>query len=109
MTGKTVVLRNIRGSQDTRHLQASLTREGDLVIEGQDIGDAVEQIFGVREYEWIWTIRARDIAILLSALGATSDVLKALSERFGDERAAELKSFLDDHDVPHDIWSRMGD
>jgi hypothetical protein len=109
MTGKSVVLRNVRDSQGTRHLEATLTGKGDLVIEGQDLGDGVEQIFGFREYEWIWTIRARDLPSLLEAMGATPNVLAALSERFSGDNAAELKSFLDSHDVPHEVWSRMGD
>ena len=82
---------------------------GDLVIEGQDLGDAVESYFGVREYEWIWTIRARDLPSLLNALGPSSDVLAGLSERFSGDNAADLKSFLDSHDIPHEVWSRMGD
>jgi hypothetical protein len=109
MTGKSVVLRNVRDAQGTRHLQATLTGEGDLVIEGQDLGDGVEQIFGVREYEWIWTIRARDLPSLLDAMGGSSNVLATLRERFSGDNAAELKSFLDSHDVPHEVWSRMGD
>ena len=109
MTVKSVVLRDVRDAQGTRHLQATLTDMGDLVIEGQDLGDGVEQIFGVREYEWIWTIRARDLPSLVGAMGATSNVLAMLSERFSGDNAAGLKSFLDSHDVPHEVWSRMGD
>ncbi len=103
------VLRDVRDDQGTRYLAASLTAEGDLVIEGQDLGRGVEQFYGVREYEWSWTVRAPDIPALLSALGTSSDVLSALSARFSDERAAEIKSFLDAHEIPHETWSRLGD
>ncbi len=109
MKGKSVVLRSIKDARDSRHLEAAITADGDLEIEGQDLGDGVEQVFGVREYEWIWTIRARDLPSLLDAMGSSSDVLAAMSERFSGDNAADLKSFLDSHDVPHEVWSRMGD
>lgn len=107
MTGKSAVLRSERGSGDSRHLEASLTPEGDLVIEGQDLGDTVEKYYGFREYEWIWTIRAGDIPILLKALGVASDVLSALNQRFNGNNAADLKALLDSHEIPHEVWSRM--
>jgi len=109
MSGNSVILRSEKEFRDSRFLEASLTAEGDLVIEGQDLGDTVEKYFGVREYEWVWTIRAGDIPVLLKALGSTSDVLTALSMRFTGDNAAELKSFLDSNEIPHEVWSRMGD
>lgn len=109
MTRYSVVLRNIDEVGNLRRLTASLGHGGDLEIEGLDVGDEVERIFGFREYEWVWTIRAVDIPKLLAALGASSDPIEALSERFAGERAADLKAFLVDHDVPHEVWSRVGD
>jgi hypothetical protein len=108
-TDNRVVLRNVDDAQGTRHLQVSLKREGDLVIEGQDLGAGVKSALGVYEYEWAWTIRAADVPLLLDALGATSDVLLALREQFSDDRAADLGSFLESHDIPYETWSRMGD
>ena len=46
---------------------------------------------------------------LLRALGASSDPLSALEEQFSGDRAAGLKAFLEEHDVPHEVWSRVGD
>jgi len=109
MTSKRVVLRNIRDSGGVRQLEASLSDKGDLVIEGWDFGAGVERVFGEREYEWIWTIRAGDLPILRHALGQDSDLLSALSRRFTGDNAAELKPFLDSHQVPYEIWSRIGD
>jgi hypothetical protein len=103
------VLRDVRDDQGTRYLGASLTAEGDLVIEGQDRGAGVERIFGVREYEWAWTIRAGNVPALLRALGSSSDVLSTLSGRFSGDKAAGLKTFLDSHGIPHETWSRLGD
>ena len=84
MTSKSIVLRNSRG----RHLKASINTKGDLVIEGQDLGAEVEEFFGYSEYEWAWTISAKDCDRLLAALGGESDLLSALGERvFRGERS----------------------
>jgi hypothetical protein len=99
----------MRDALGTRRLEASLTEAGDLLIEGHDLGKGVEEFFGYREYEWDWTVRAGDIPALLTALGEDSDVLTALSRRFSGDQAAGLLSFLEEHGVPHESWSRTGD
>ncbi len=109
MTSKTVVLRNTRDAQGTRYLEASINAEGDLVIEGQDIGPGVEEFFGVSEYEWAWTISARDCDELLDALGAKSDLLSALGERFAGEHAADIQPFLEAEGIRFEAWGRTGD
>lgn len=109
MSERSVVLRRVSEPGNSRTLTATLAENGDLVIEGQDLGDEVERIFGMREYEWIWTVRARDLPRLLDALGATSGLLAAMKARFSGDRAADLMRFLDDHAIPYETWSRMGD
>jgi hypothetical protein len=109
MTTSHVVLRNVKDADGSRLLQASLTSEGDVVIEGRDFGDGVERVFGVREYEWAWTIPAASVDDLLSALPASGDVLSALRGRFSGENAAELGAFLESHGIATDRWSRLGD
>jgi hypothetical protein len=106
-----VTLRDFRDADGPRHLWARMTPEGDVVIEGQDLGDGVEKVFGagIREYEWVWTVRAPHVPALLAALGAGDDVLAALRARFSDERASGLRPFLDQHGIPVDAWSRVGD
>jgi hypothetical protein len=105
----TVILRRIRDADGIQHLEASLNTNGDLVIEGQDLGDGVERALGVREYEWIWTVRAPHVPDLLQALEAKGDVLTALERRFSGEKAAGLHSFLESSGIPVERWSRMGD
>jgi hypothetical protein len=58
-------------SAEPRHIDAG------LVIEGQDRGAVVQQIFGYYEYEWVWAIHAADLPKLDAALGVTSDRLEA--------------------------------
>ena len=109
MTTSHVVLRDVKDPDGSRLLEATLTSEGDLVIEGRDFGAGVERIFGVREYEWVWTIPAASVGSLLHALQATSDVLSALKDRFSAENASELGAFLESHGIATDRWSRLGD
>ena len=104
-----VVLRDVEDDQGTQHLEAKVKGKGDLVIEGQDLGAGVQRTLGFDEYEWVWTIRARDVPSLSAALGTPSDLLAALRERFSGDRAAELGSFLESNDIPYERWSRMGD
>ncbi len=106
---KSVVLRSVQDEGGTRQLSASLNGAGDLLIEGHELGPAVEEILGDREYEWTWTVRAARVPALLSALGEASDVLKALAERFSGEKAADLYTFLRGSGVPYESWSRTGD
>ena len=105
MTKKSVVLRNA----SNRHLEASIRANGDLVIEGQDLGAEVESFFGFSEYEWVWTVSAANCDGLLLALGARTDLLSALGERFSGERAADLQSFLESEGIEYTAWSRVGD
>lgn len=106
---KQVVLRQSRDEDGSRYLAATLDGAGDLRIEGQDLGDGVERIFGMREYEWVWTVRAADLPALRAALDGRADLLAALQHRFSGEQAAGLKAFLDENEVPHESWSRVGD
>ena len=105
MTSKSIVLRN----SSNRYLEASINAEGDLVIEGQDLGSEVEGIFGYSEYEWAWTISASDCDRLLVALGAKSDLLSALGERFAGNRASDLQTFLESEGIEFEAWGRIGD
>ena len=109
MTTRHVVLREVENVDGSRLLTAALTSEGDLVIEGRDYGPGVERVFGVREYEWVWTIPADSVGTLLRVLQATDDVLAACRNRFSGEHAADLGTFLESNGIPIERWSRLGD
>ncbi|MBP6471582.1 MAG: hypothetical protein KBE23_17135 [Chloroflexi bacterium] len=108
---RTVVLRDVHDNLGSRYLAASFTPEGNIKIEGQDLGSGVEQVFGegIREYEWVWVVKAAHIPALEQALGEPVDVLESLKTRFSGDQAALLKKFLDDQNIPLDPWSRLGD
>ena len=111
MKHRSVALRDVRDEQGIRFLGASFAADGTLTIEGHDIGDGVERFFGPgnREYEWVWTIQAQHLPQLATALGANDDLLAAMAARFTGDRAADLQPFLDEHGIPYDHWSRVGD
>lgn len=102
-------LRDVSDSDGSRRLSARLDPTGALVIEGNDYGDGVERVMGFREYEWAWTISAEDVPALLQALEATDDVVSAIQRRFAGDQVANLGQFLDDHGIPVERWSRVGD
>ena len=104
-----IILRRVENADGSRLLEASVTVEGDVLIQGRDFGDGVERVFGVREYEWAWTIPAASVPALLRALGTADHVLSALKERFSGENAALLGSFLEANEIPTERWSRLGD
>ncbi|HVK55708.1 MAG TPA: hypothetical protein VM532_11845 [Burkholderiales bacterium] len=104
-----VVLRDERTDGDTRYLGAKYCANGDLLIEGQDIGDRVEAVFGYIEYEWMWTIKSTNLPKLAKALGVKSNLLGALKLRFSGNAAADLWDFLAENEIPYESWSRIGD
>lgn len=106
---RTVVLRHSRDAGGSRHLEARLNEAGDLVIEGQDLGPAVEEFFGSREYEWIWTVKAADLAGLRRSLPEQGELLELLARLFSGDDAGRLKDFLEKNAIPHQTWSRLGD
>jgi len=80
-----VILREEIVGLDQRYLSATLNSEGDLVIAGQDLGPAVEQFFGEREYEWAHTIKKQHIPQFLELLDQDpqADVMTVLQSFTG--------------------------
>jgi len=50
------------------HIEAEITDQGDLLLSGQDLGDAPKEIFGDSDYEYWLRIKAADKDLLLLAL-----------------------------------------
>jgi hypothetical protein len=106
-----VVLRATKGPGGTRHLEARLRPDGGLVVEGQDIGAAVDRIFGGREYEWTWTVEPGDVPAAVAVLGGRpgDDPLAVVAAWFAANGGRDPGSALRDAAVPVDFWSRVGD
>lgn len=108
--GRTVVLRDARDEGGSRYLGATLAA-GSLRIEGQDLGQAVEDIVGDREYEWTWTLAAAHIPMAVHDLGGApgSDPLAVLAAWSAANDGADPGQRLRDAGVPIEFWSRIGD
>lgn len=109
MALSSVVLRNEKLENNSRYLAASYNTAGDLIIEGQDLGEDVRSVFGYSEYEWAWSIRAANLPLLKRALGNSDDILESLKIKFSNENAAGLITFLSANKIVFESWSRMGD
>ena len=74
-----------QGGSTSIHIDARIEESGDLVISGQDIGDAPEEFFGDLDYEYWLTVPAAEKDRLLLALiekhyAGDSTVVSALRE-----------------------------
>jgi hypothetical protein len=57
-----------QGGSTSIHIDARIEENGDVVISGQDIGDAPEEFFGDLDYEYWLTVPAAEKDQLLMAL-----------------------------------------
>lgn len=87
----------------------TLTEDGQLKIEGHDLGAGVEKVFHYSEYEYERRLSPDDVARLRELLDLTDgdDLLAAISARFDSNNA--LEQFLTDNDIEGSFWNRIGD
>jgi hypothetical protein len=103
---KTVLLESSKSTSSHRWLH--LEDNGDLVIEGHDLGSSVEEFWGEgrTEYEFTRRIRKQSVEMLRSALGVGGGEM--LSE-LATHTSREIETALEDADIPSEFWSRVGD
>lgn len=114
-----IVLRDEKTANGSRSVCARIAPEGDLIVEGHDLGKGVDSLLDYREYEWTITIASAHTAALLNALnGGRSwlalllrrrSLLNAMRGRFAGDRASGLEPFLKEHGIPYTLWNRIGD
>ena len=93
----TVKLVEIKGST-SRYIDAEITDEGDLLLSGQDIGEAPREVWDEDEYEYWLTIRSTD----------KDQVLLALLEKLYTGNLSvisELKHYLESKDIPCEFFN----
>lgn len=117
---QTVVLRDKHYGKDHYSLLAYV-RNGDFVIDGQDLGPSVEQIFGegIREYEWKRTVQAQEVPRLTRLLRAREgdytrrpgglEVLDVLQTWLLTHDAGQLEPLIEEQGFTRIFWSRAGD
>ena len=84
--------------------------EGNLIIDGYDIGKTVEEAWGDSDYEYVMTIPERSLPLLYRLLGVEEGdrkmLLKALAKRFhGNNCFSALGDFLDKNNIEHETFT----
>lgn len=104
-----VTLRDENSKGGSRHLWAYLDDEGNLHIDGQDIGPGTAIVSSDGEYEWFSTISAVDLPRLRTLLHAPpgTDILDVLRRRYSGRAAGDLERLLQgsDIEVKRHVWS----
>jgi hypothetical protein len=105
ITPRSFVLRDERDGEDWRFLRAYL-RDGDLVLEGQDLGPATATVSNDGEYEYFETVKAADLPQLLHVLGepADADILEVLARSWRGSASYELEERLRHSGVPVQLF-----
>jgi hypothetical protein len=97
-----VMLRSERSGADSRFLEAFLDEEGNLHIDGQDLGPGTSPMSEDGEYEWFQTIRQEDVPHLVERLGGTAGahILDLLETHWSGERSYDLEKILREGNIP---------
>ena len=118
MSKKTVILCDTKGNGESHYVFAQIGAQGEIVFVGHNLSSG-NSIMGYRECEWSLTVELENISKLTRALKLHSyfgwwpvsrtELLRVLQRRFSGSRSRKLQTFLDKHDVPYSLWSRIGD
>jgi hypothetical protein len=104
------MLRDEESGPDRRYLWAYLDDEGNLHIDGQDLGPSTGPVSGDGEYEWFKTIGANDLPRLLLLLGAppNADVLDILEAQWCGSKAGDLEALIRESDIQVEFFAWTG-
>ena len=107
--GRVVTLRDETDGPDSRHLWAHLDKEGNLHIDGQDLGPKTAIVSSDGEYEWFETTKRTDLPRLIGLLGRKpeDDILDVLEENWAGPRANDLSALIRESDIEVErfVWS----
>ncbi len=87
------------------HLWASLDDDGNLHLDGQDLGPVTRPVSPDGEYEYVTTIAAVDVPRFVELAGGTPghDVLRLLADRWSGPASFELERMLRASDIPVEL------
>jgi hypothetical protein len=110
MEPRKITLRDEREGADSRHLWAYVDEDGNLRIEGQDLGPGTEMVSSDGEYEWGKTVAAEDVPRVVELLGGgpEQDILDLLEERYRGRESYELEKRLRESDIEVNLWVWSG-
>jgi hypothetical protein len=75
-------------------LTARVAENGDLILDGYDSGEFVEEVLGHDDYEYSLTVKAEYKDTIL---------LNLIKEKFAND--SEFRTWLDEKRIPSDFWS----
>jgi hypothetical protein len=96
----------------TTTIAAYFDEDGNLIIDGYDIGTIVEDIFGDSDYEYTTTIHRDDLEQLNVAfglpIGSREEMLLFLKTHYNSNACySQIQNYLTQHDIPFDKFSWM--
>jgi hypothetical protein len=97
-----VDLRSEQRGDDSFFLWAYLDADGNLHIDGQDLGPVTAVVSSDGEYEYFQTVAAADVIRLLRLLGEPedADVLQVLRQKWSGVASWEFDRVLRESDIP---------
>jgi hypothetical protein len=98
-----------KGASVTIYVDAYF-KEGNLVVEGIDIGKSVEDAWGDSDYEYSITVKKDNLDALCNSLGIETDnqdvILKKMEEKFSGEKGfPAFSDFLRQNGIDFDPFS----
>jgi hypothetical protein len=105
-----ISLRSEKDGPDSRFLDARLDDEGNLRLDGQDLGPATATVSSDGEYEYFKTVDAAHIPALLALLGAEprADILDELEAHWTGPASYELERLLTESGIPAELFTWGG-
>lgn len=105
-----VTLRSERQGKSMLSLWAYVDADGDLHLDGQDLGPATEPVSSDGEYEYFKTIAAANVPRVLGLLDAPADtdVLDVLESCWSGAASWELERLLRESDIPLNVHTYGG-
>ncbi len=88
-------------------VRASVSTEGELRVDGHDIGNAVEEIFGDSDYEYFYTLDAHNTEKLFEVITKDKSNLKeAFLENFsGVDGCKHLREICEENNIKYSLFT----
>ena len=91
-------------------IEAYFDSNGNLVVDGYDIGKRVDEYWGDSDYEYTTTVLPVEVKKLYPLFelpeGSANELLVALQSRFHTNKCySEIQTFLDDHNIKYTGFS----
>jgi hypothetical protein len=93
-----------------RYVWLRLTKEGSLILEGQDLGGAANSYWGAGEYEWAWSLPHEQLDSFLISFGiepSEGAFLESIGAALSGLDRTELQKVFEEAGAT--FWSRSGD